>query len=400
MKIAINGAGIGGPTLAYWLRRFGHEPVLIEKAPALRAGGYVVDFWGVGYDIAEKMGVIPVLEQRGYHFDEICWVDTNGRPEGRFNTEAFRQLAGGRFVSVERSDLSRSLFETVDGDVETIFGDSIAGIDHVGDFVKVSFDRAKPRDFDLVVGADGLHSRVRQIAFGPTDRFEWDLGIRVAAFEIEGYRPRTENAFMAHTVPGRFVARVSKRADRTLVLMACRDRFMRDVPLADPLDRRGAIQEAFAGVGWECPDLLRGMRDADEVYFDRASQIRMPHWTAGRVALIGDAASAVSLLAGEGSGLSMAQAYVLAGEIARSPKDLPAAFLQYEKRLMAFVAKKQESATSVASAFVPDSHAAIFVRNLVTNVLPMKLAAKFGLGSVTDDIDLPGYEAENAEERA
>lgn len=218
MKIAINGIGIAGPTLAYWLHRYGHEPVLIEKAPQLRTGGYIVDFWGLGYDIADKMGLIPKLQERGYNIKEIRWVDDKGHKSGSFDPDTFRQMTKGHFVSLERSDLAIALYSTVENKVETIFADSIASIEDNGNGVYVTFDHAAPRDFDLVIGADGLRSRVRDITFGAIENFEKDLGLRVAAFELEGY-PREELVFISHTEPGRQVSRVSKRDDKTLFLL-------------------------------------------------------------------------------------------------------------------------------------------------------------------------------------
>jgi 2-polyprenyl-6-methoxyphenol hydroxylase-like FAD-dependent oxidoreductase len=192
MKIAINGAGIAGPALAYWLLRHGHQPVLIERAPAPRTGGYVVDFWGSGYDIAEKMGILPRLLELGYQVGEVRFVDAHGRKSGGFSTDVFSRMTDGRFTSLQRSDLAATIHAWVEGKVETIFGDSIASIEEKPDHVHIGFDHAAPRDFDLVVGADGLHSRVRSLVFGPEAEMERFLGYNIAAFELAGYRPRDE----------------------------------------------------------------------------------------------------------------------------------------------------------------------------------------------------------------
>ncbi len=218
MRIAINGAGVGGPTLAWWLLEYGHEPVLIEQAPKLRSGGYVIDFWGLGYDIAEKMGLIERLRELGYQVEEVRFVDGAGRKAGGFGTEVFSRMTNGRFTSLRRSDVSATVCAAMQGRLETVFGDSIAAIEEHGDGVRIGFDHGAERDFDLVVGADGLHSRVRRLAFGPQDEFEKFLGYRVAAFEAEGYRPRDELVYVSHAEPGRQVARFSMRDDTTLFL--------------------------------------------------------------------------------------------------------------------------------------------------------------------------------------
>lgn len=393
LKVAICGAGIGGPTLAYWLHRFGHEPVLIEKSPQLRAGGYVVDFWGIGYDIAEKMGLLDELKRRGYFLHGIRWVNSRGNTSGMFSADAFRKVTKGRYVSLERSDLSASIFGASQGRVETIFGDTIAAIDESARGVRVTFDQAAPREFDLVVGADGLHSRVRELAFGPMQQFEQDLGFRVAAFEATGYRPRDEDLAISHTVPGRQVMRFSKRDDKTMFFFGFANRFETGgFPETDE-QRKATIERAFAGIGWECPQILAVMRDARDLFYDRASQIHLPHWTRGRVALVGDAGAAVSLLAGEGAGLAMAESYVLAGELARAGDNYATAFARYEERLMPFLRQKQTSALRAAGTIVPKSWLGIILRNLVTNLLPGSLVARLGLASLVDDVELPAYEA-------
>ncbi len=193
MRIIINGAGIAGPTLAYWLRKAGHEVVLVEAAPHLRTGGYVIDFGLVGYDIAEKMGLIPRLRELGYPVRgrRSSWTDEPQSDAGSLGmTDSLDRLTHGRYISLRRSDLAATIYGALHGTVETIFGDSVASIEEGGFCVKVGFDHAPPREADLVIGADGLHSRVRQMVFGSDARVEVSLGYQAAAFEVEGYRPR------------------------------------------------------------------------------------------------------------------------------------------------------------------------------------------------------------------
>jgi 2-polyprenyl-6-methoxyphenol hydroxylase-like FAD-dependent oxidoreductase len=190
MRVAIKGAGIAGPTVAYWLREAGHDVLLIEEAAALRTGGYVIDFWGLGYDIAERMGLLPRIKELGYQVREVRFVDEYGHKVGGFSADVFGRLTSGRFTSLRRSDLSAAIYGALDGAVETLSGNSIAGIEEQRDNVRIRFDRAPSRDVGLVIGADGLHSRVRQIAFGPQAQFEVSLGYHVAAFETRLRQPR------------------------------------------------------------------------------------------------------------------------------------------------------------------------------------------------------------------
>lgn len=165
--VLISGAGIAGPTLAFWLNAAGFKPTLVEHAPTLRTGGYVVDFWGLGYDIAERMGLAADVDRVGYHMQEVRIVGDRGERVADFGTKVFSELMGGRFVTLGRSDLSRLIYEKIKATTEVIFGDEISAIEERADGVTVRFEHAGERRFGLVIGADGLHSRVRALTFGP-----------------------------------------------------------------------------------------------------------------------------------------------------------------------------------------------------------------------------------------
>ncbi|MEZ5290040.1 MAG: FAD-binding domain [Vicinamibacterales bacterium] len=389
MRVAINGAGVAGPALAFWLSRQGHEVLLVEQAPSPRRGGYVIDFWGLGYDLAERMGVLPRILDLGYQVAEVRFVDAHGRPQGGFGTAVFAKVTGGRFTSVRRSDLALTIADALDGRVERLFGDSIAAIDDSGPRVRVSFEHAPSRDVDLVVGADGLHSRVRDLVFGPVA--EVSLGYHVAAFEVSGYDRRDDLVYMTHGVPGRQVSRFSMRDDRTLFLFVVRDEYLPRGPIAASA-RKAAVRRAFDGVGWECPRILELMDGVDDLYFDRVSQIRMDTWSRGRTVLIGDAAACVSLMAGEGTGLALMEAYVLAGELQASGGMVGPAFSRYEERLQGFLRRKQTMAARFASSFAPATAAGVWMRNLVTRLFRVPLVATLLVGrQLRDDIVLPDY---------
>jgi 2-polyprenyl-6-methoxyphenol hydroxylase-like FAD-dependent oxidoreductase len=386
MNIIINGLGVAGPALAYWLTKSGHDVLLVEQAPCLRGGGYVIDFWGIGYDIVEKMGVIAEVRALGYQVGEVRFVDGHGLKRGGFDVDVFGRMTNDRFTSVPRSDISATIYRAIEGEVETLFGDSVAGIQEHDDRVQVSFDRALPRDADLVIGADGLHSRVRQLAFGPQSDFEVSLDYHVAVFEAQGYRPRDELVYISHNLPGRPVSRFSMRDDKTMCLFVLRDEYMHGD------DPKSILTNAFGGAGWEWPRIENELECANDIYFDTVSQIRMERWTKGRTALVGDAAACVSLMAGEGTGLAIAEAYVLAGELHACAGDVAMAFSRYEQRLLPFVKRKQESAARFASAFAPKTSAGITFRNAVTKLMRVPFIAEFVVGrGLRDDIELPTY---------
>ena len=393
MRVLISGAGIAGPTLAYWLLQYGMQPTLIERAPQLRTGGYVVDFWGCGYDVADRMGLLSEINKKGYKVREVRVVNAQGESVSSFPASAFDRATHGRFISLPRSELSAAIFATIDGKVETIFGDSITALQEFDNGVRVRFERGPEREFDLVVGADGLHSNVRELAFGPESQYEQYLGCKVAAFSVEGYQPRDELVYVMYTEVGQQVARFAMRDDRTLFLFTFSD----ENPGGDDSHaQKDLLRKRFASSEWETARILETLDRSTDFYFDRISQIRMEgqHWSHGRIVLLGDAAFCVSLMAGEGSSLAMTAAYILAGELHRANGDYATAFARYQQLFAPFVEEKQKVALRFAGWFAPPSHLAIFLRNQGMKLLKFPTLAGLLVGrELVDHITLPQYAA-------
>jgi 2-polyprenyl-6-methoxyphenol hydroxylase-like FAD-dependent oxidoreductase len=351
-----------------------------------------VDFWGGGYAVAERMGLTAELHAAGYAVQEVRIVDRNSRKVGGFSAELFRRNVDGRFVTVPRGDLAAMIFRSIGGHAEILFGESVSAIEQRDSGVQVTLERGGSRQFDLLIGAGGIHSPVRDLVFGPQPRWEADLGYRVAAFEAEGYQPRDEFVYVAHTLPGRMINRFAMRDDKTMFLFV----FTRDhMSGPDPQDvpqTKTTLHEVFGNAGWECPEILRELDGTSDVYFDRVSQIVMDHWSDGRVALIGDAAAAVSLLAGEGTGLAMVQAYTLAGELNRAGTDHQDAFRRYERQLRPIVEARQRSARAFATMFAPRTALGVWTRNQASKLLNVPRLADWAIRSeFRDDIALPEY---------
>jgi 2-polyprenyl-6-methoxyphenol hydroxylase-like FAD-dependent oxidoreductase len=387
VRVLIVGAGIAGPTLAYWLSRVGFEPTVVEQAPAPRRGGYVVDFWGAGFDVAERMGIAPQVRERAYRFVEVRSVDRDGRRLASFSPEAFVG-AGDRYVSIARSDLAAVVLGALEDRVETVFDDTVETLDDDGERVHVTFRSGGRREFDLVVGADGLHSRVRLLAFGPPEQFERPTGLVVAVFDAAGYRPRDELTAVMHAEVGFQLLRASLRDDVTMFCLTLRDDG--SAPLNHPGEQQALLRRRLAGAGWEVPAALEAMASAETFYFDRASQILMPSWTTGRVALVGDAAACPSLLAGQGSALAMVEAYVLAAELAATRGDHVAAFARYQARLGPLLRSKQDAARGLGVAVAPRNRVSLVVRNTVMRLLGLPHVPNLVMGrSLRDAVELP-----------
>lgn len=340
------------------------------------------------------MGILPEVRRKGYRLKELKVVDRNGNRIAGFPVDAFFRATKDRYVSLPRTDLANAIFATIQDRVETIFGDTVEHIEQTDRSVRVTLKSGEVREFDLVVGADGLHSRIRELAFGSESEFEKYLGFKVAAFIADHYRPRDEPAYVMFTEVGQQVGRFSLRDDRSMFHFTFSDE---DPEIPTSLtDQKAMLRRRFGNSGWECAQILDALDASNDLYFDRASQIRMGgsggSWSEGRVTLVGDAAFCVSLLAGQGCALAMMAAYVLAGELKHCHGDYGEAFRRYQDLFGPFVLKKQNSALRLAGSFAPKSKVTLLIRNQIFNLMRIPWVVDLALGNgLADRIALPNY---------
>ncbi|MFG6200167.1 FAD-dependent monooxygenase [Nonomuraea sp. JJY05] len=372
--VLISGAGIGGTTLAYWLARHGFRPTVVERAAGLRSSGNPVDVRGPAVNVADRMGVMPRLRQAATQVTAMSFVNASGRQVGRVNMRALQQASGSREVEVTRTDLAAILYEASRDSAEVLFGDTMTALSQDGDGVDVTFGKAAPRRFDLVIGADGLHSTTRRLAFGPESEFVRHMGLYVATMQLNGPADNQQDVVL-HNAPGR-LASVHPVHGRALAAFIFRH------PEVDGFDHRDLAQhkriltDAYAGGRWRVPELLEQARATGDLWFDSVSQVRLDSWARGRVALLGDAASSVSLF-GDGSTLAMAGAHTLAEELAATPADPQSAFARYEARHRTLVDPRQGNVATAAAMMVPATRAGIVARNLASRFWPAAAAASW-----------------------
>lgn len=375
-KVLISGAGIAGLTLAILLKAQGYAPHVVERDRALRSEGYMMDFFGSGFDVAERMGLAGALRAINYPIDRFDFVDGGGKVWLSVPIARLSRAFGGKYVYLRRSDLVRILYDRAVADgVDIRFGREIARLRDTGRAVEVAFDDGGEDDFALAFGADGVHSRVRALAFGDEKQFDRFLGGYVAAFHLDSHPFALGRALKLHEETDRvagFYPLDERRMDATFVF--------RHAEMDVPRERRLAVvRGVYAGSQWIEEQMLDAYRGAEPLYFDSLTQIVMPQWHAGRIALVGDACGCLTLLAGQGSQMAMAGAYVLARELGRHGDDHRAAFAAYQAKLKPGVDARQKDAETFARYFIPTARSRPWLRRLTIRLLfsPLVLPTAF-----------------------
>lgn len=364
-RILVSGAGIAGLTLAIQLKQRGFEPLVIERAKAPRAEGYMMDFAGSGWDVAGRIGVLERLAEIKYPIDQLAFVDGRGKPYVEVAIDRIRDALDNRYMYIRRPDLERVLTERANElGVEIRYDVGLHRLRSLRDYVHASFDNGRVDDFSLVIGADGVHSCVRQLTFGHEGQFARFLGLYVAAFHLGQGASRLERQCQLFEETDRmaFLYPLDKdRLDATYVFRHGEQDVLPGQSLA-------FVKSQYRGGGWITEDVLREYSQSEPIYFDPATMIVMPRWHRGRVALVGDACGCLTLLAGQGSHMAMAGAYMLAEELARHD-DHRAAFAAYQACMKPHVDRKQKEAAGFAGMFVPNRRSRPWLRRLVLKAM-------------------------------
>ena len=364
MKAVVCGAGIAGLSLAHELATRGDEVVLLERSPGPREQGYMMDFFGPGYDAAEQMGMLPAILDVSYDIGEASLVDSQGGSRARLPYDRFRRAVGGRLCSLMRPDLEQVLREALPSSVEVRFGAEVTDCVDRGPDVEVRTSDGAVLSADVLVGADGIHSRVRRFTFGADSDALRYLGFHTAAFVFDDARIRAACA-------GRFA--LTDTIGRQMGFYALRDGRVaafgvhRTPDPGLPDDARTAVREAYRSLEWVVPEALAQCPPSEEIYYDQVAQVVMPAWSAGRIALIGDACHAVSLLAGQGASLAVAGARVLAAQL-HSGVPIAQALAAYERQWRPVAEDRQASGRATARWFLPRTHAELWVRRAALKV--------------------------------
>lgn len=360
----ISGAGIAGPALAYWLTQRGLQVTVVERAAAPRGGGQAVDIRGVAREVVERMGVLPTIKATSLHEHGFAFVDEQGGHQVSLPVH----FMGGEGIVAEieivRGDLSRILYEATRDHAEYQFQDSIESLAQDKDGVQVTFVNGSTRRFDLVVGADGVHSRVRALTFGDSERTAVaPLGGYTAYFTLP-FRIQTDDWFVIHNASGGRAIGIRPGGPRTTQVMLSFLSPPRGYERQDVSSQKEILMETFAGVGWHAPRVLQEMGTAADFYFDLIAQVRMEQWVRDRVALVGDAGYSPSPVTGLGTSMALVGACVLAGEIARSNGSHGVALARYQSAMRHYVKQCQKLPPGGLQGMLPRTRAAIWMRNV------------------------------------
>ena len=390
-KILITGASVAGPTLAYWLSRLGMDVTVVERAPEFRDGGQTIDVRGAGKLVAQRMGLESAIRARTTHEDGLRFVDAQDRTQAEFGIGAFGGNGPVAELEILRGELAKLLIEHGRDAVDYRFGDSIAALEELPEGVKVRFEQGGEAVFDLVIGAEGVGSHTRKLVFGDEVRRR-SFKLYTAYFTI----PRTPGdarQMRWFNAPGGLS--VCLRPDNlgtTRALLSFQEApgAYEKLPIAE---QKALLKEKFGALKWETPRILAALEDATDLYFDQISQVKMPRWSKGRIALVGDAAYCASPISGMGTSLGMCGAYVLAGELGRHD-DHAQAFAAYEAIMRPYVDQAQSVPTFAPRLASPHSRAGIALGHAVlrmSNVPIIKTILARFLTPKADAIALPEY---------
>jgi 2-polyprenyl-6-methoxyphenol hydroxylase-like FAD-dependent oxidoreductase len=364
-NILISGAGIAGLTLAYWLQKRGFSPTIIEKRPDLNDRGYMIDFYGSGFDVADKMGLVEALQEKSdqYKMENISFVDNQGKARATLSIEQFKQVMNHRYFPLMRGDLGSTLYDSVKDNIPVRFGTSIRVLQEQPNGITAELSDGTSETYDLVIGADGIHSNVRKLLWGSESLFNHFLGFYVVCGVIENIFDQPIVCF-GHFEPNTQTTVYSIGDNKLATFFAFRSGLLN-------IHGREAQMNAFSNVmgnlGWVVPQLVESTNQAENFFFDAVTQIQLDQWYKGRVSLVGDACQCLTLLAGQGASMGMAGAYMLAEELHKADGDHKIAFPTYQQKLKPEIESRQKDARGLAGSFVPRNRFEIAMSHFFLN---------------------------------
>lgn len=398
--VLISGAGIAGPALAFWLNRLGYRVVVVELADGVRPGGQTVDLRGSGRMVVDQMGLLDQMRERSLDQRGIAWVRADGRRRAEMPVTAFHGNGVVSQLEILRGDLADVLYQATVSDVEYRFSTRITGLAQSDEAVAAELSDGTTMRADLVVGADGPHSAVRRLTFGPEEKFVRPLGGYHAWFTA----PDTvglDGWYLMYQAPGGRNASMRPSHDPAIAKASLA---FRSEPLqydrGDLDAQRELLATRLAGAGWQCDALVAAAGLADDFYFDAFAQVHLDNWSSGRVALVGDAGYCASPLSGMGTSLALVGGYVLAGELSRDG-DLSAALARYQQVMRPYVQRCQKLPNGI-DGYVPKSAADIRINALVMKYMqrwPFRPWAERKWFTTAEAVNLPDYPATRSSAR-
>jgi 2-polyprenyl-6-methoxyphenol hydroxylase-like FAD-dependent oxidoreductase len=370
-RVLISGASVAGPVLAYWLSRFGFQLTVVEKTAELRfgSGGHAVDLFGPALEIIEWMGALPQVQDARTHTEIISFLRAGHRPID-VSAELGAEGVSERHVEIMRGELAKIIYETGRDTCEYLFGNSISSLAQSEHGVDVEFQHGAPRTFDLVVGADGLHSITRRLAFGQEEQFLNFLGGYLAVFTVPNYLDLHQRMLGYAEVGMTAAIYPVWDTDEARVLLLWRTPTPHDYDRHDLAAQRRLIRNLYSGMGWEVPRLLAELDTADDLYLDSISTIVMDTWTRGSITLVGDAGYSPGPAVGGGTSLAVLGAYVLASELAAAAGDQARGLAAYEAALRPAVTQSQKIGPYVLKTLIPGSRAQLWAMAQAMRLLP------------------------------
>nr|WP_099982808.1 tetracycline destructase Tet(51) [uncultured bacterium]AKQ05895.1 tetracycline destructase Tet(51) [uncultured bacterium] len=382
-KILVIGAGIAGPAVCYWLRRFGFSPILVERCANLRKGGHAVDIRGVAIDLAKSMGIYKKICNMRTQVELGRYVDAEGNilHEEKGERFGFRE---GDDIEILRGDLVQILIDAM-GDVPCHFNQWVESIKQRDNDVEVQFKDGRTELYDLVIGADGLHSTTRRMVFDKDEYKLTNLGAYFSAFSIPNYLNlnHTDVQFEANQ---KLISMASDKNPKIAITGFCFRAQNVLNNLRDENEQRRFLRDTFQDFGWETSKILELMSDSNDFYFDSFTQVKMKSWTKGRVALVGDAGYCASPFPGQGSNQALVGAYIFAGELKQAEGNYHRAFNRYNELLQPFVEANQKFGVLVNESFLVRDEVSKEVAEERSNKIMQEIKI------VSNMISLPNYE--------